>query len=39
MRRRNTAMHVLLNTNASDFLLAVQEPWFDKIGVNRKDDK
>ena len=39
MRRRNAAMHALLNTNASDFLLAVQEPWFDKIGVNRKDDK
>ena len=39
MRRCNAAMHALLNTNASDFLLAVQEPWFDKIGINRKDNK
>ena len=38
MQQQNAAMHALLNTNASDFLLAVQEPWFDKIGTNHKDD-
>ena len=39
MRRRNAPTHALLNTNTSDFLLAIQEPWFDKIGINRSNNK
>ena len=37
MRRRNAAMHSLLETNEDDDILCVQEPWFDKIGTARKD--
>jgi Endonuclease-reverse transcriptase len=39
MRRRNEAMHALLNTNNEDDILCVQEPWFNRIGVARCDDK
>ena len=38
MRRRNTAMHALLETNTSDDILCSQEPWFSRIGVNRADN-
>ena len=37
MRKRNAMMHVLLETNVTDDLLCVQEPWFGPIGVNRSD--
>jgi hypothetical protein len=37
MRRRNAAMHSLLETNTEDDVLFVQEPWFDRIGVERSD--
>jgi hypothetical protein len=39
MRRRNTAMHALLNDNGEDDLLCVQEPWFNPVGTARCDDK
>jgi hypothetical protein len=32
-------MHTLLNTNKDDDILCVQEPWFNRIGVARCDDK
>ena len=38
MRRRNFAMHALLDTNVTDDLLCVSEPWFSRIGVARADD-
>ena len=38
MRRRNAAMHALLETNTTDDLLCCQEPWFSRIGVTRADD-
>src|ERR1700677_1606878 len=37
MRRRNAAMHVLLNTNSEDDVLFVQEPWFHPVGTARAD--
>ena len=37
MRRRNGAMHALLNTNETDDILLIQEPWFGPIGVGRDD--
>ena len=37
MRRRNATMHSLLETNTSDTILFVQEPWFEQIGVQRLD--
>jgi hypothetical protein len=37
MHRRNAAMHSLLETNTLDDVLFVQEPWFDRIGVERAD--
>jgi hypothetical protein len=39
MRRRNAAMHALLNDNGEDDLLCVQEPWFNPVGTARCDDK
>jgi hypothetical protein len=33
MRRRNAAMHVLLNDNGEDNILFVQEPWFNPVGT------
>ena len=30
-------MHALLNTNTSDDVLFVQEPWFGHIGTTRDD--
>jgi hypothetical protein len=30
-------MHSLLETNTEDDVLFVQEPWFDRIGVERSD--
>jgi hypothetical protein len=39
MRRRNAAMHALLNDNREDDLLCVQEPWFNPVGTARCDDK
>ena len=37
MRRMNAAMHALLSTNEEDDLLCIQEPWFNRIGVQRSD--
>ena len=37
MRQMNAAMHALLSTNEEDDLLCVQEPWFNRIGVQRSD--
>jgi hypothetical protein len=37
MRRRNATMHALLNTNSTDDILFIQEPWFNRIGVARSD--
>ena len=37
MQRRNTFMHTLLNTNSTDDILFVQEPWFGCIGTARDD--
>jgi hypothetical protein len=39
MRRRNAAMHALLNDNGEDDLICVQEPWFNPVGTARCDDK
>jgi hypothetical protein len=39
MRRRNAAMHALLNDNGEDDLLCVQEPWFNPVGTARCDNK
>ena len=30
-------MHALLNTNTTDDILFVQEPWFGRIGTARDD--
>ena len=38
MRRMNAAMHALLSTNEEDDLICVQEPWFQRIGVQRNDN-
>lgn len=38
MRRRNAAMHALLETNTTDDVLCSQEPWFSRIGITRADD-
>ncbi len=37
MQCRNAAMHSLLETNQTDNILCVQEPWFKKIGTAHKD--
>ena len=37
MCRMNAAMHALLHTNTDDDVLAVQEPWFGRVGVVRDD--
>jgi endonuclease/exonuclease/phosphatase family metal-dependent hydrolase len=37
MRRRNAAMHALLNSNKTDDILFIQEPWFNRIGIARSD--
>src|ERR1700761_2196270 len=37
MRRRNFAMHALLDANNTDDLLCVTKPWFDHIGTSRAD--
>jgi hypothetical protein len=38
MRRRNAAMHVLLNDNMEEDLLCIQEPWFNLVGMACCDD-
>jgi hypothetical protein len=38
MRRRNAAMHALLNDNREEDLLCVQEPWFNPVGTARCND-
>ena len=38
MRRRNAAMHALLETNTTDDIICSQEPWFSRIGVTRADN-
>jgi hypothetical protein len=35
MRRRNAAMHALLNDNEEEDVLFVQEPWFNPVGTAR----
>jgi hypothetical protein len=37
MRRRNVAMHALLNDNEGEDVLCVQEPWFNPVGTARCD--
>jgi Endonuclease-reverse transcriptase len=37
MRKRNAATHALLNSENNTQLILVQEPWFDTIGMARKD--
>jgi hypothetical protein len=37
MRRRNAAMHALLNDNSEEDVLFVQEPWFNPVGTARCD--
>jgi hypothetical protein len=37
MRRRNAAMHALLNDNSGEDVLFVQEPWFNPVGTARSD--
>ncbi len=37
MRRRNAATHALVGENKEYYILLVQEPWFDRIGVQRGD--
>jgi hypothetical protein len=37
MRRRNGAMHTLLNDNGEEDVLFVQEPWFNPVGTARSD--
>jgi hypothetical protein len=37
MRRRNAAMHALLNDNEGEDVLFVQEPWFNPVGTVRCD--
>jgi Endonuclease-reverse transcriptase len=37
MRRRNAAMHSLLNSNKLADIILVQEPWHGKIGTSRSD--
>jgi hypothetical protein len=39
MRRRNAAMHALLNDNGEDDLLCMQEPWFNPVGMARCDNR
>jgi hypothetical protein len=39
MRRRNDLMHALLETNVTDDIVCVQEPWFGHIGVTRDDEE
>src|SRR5258708_1732574 len=38
MRRRNAVSHALLNSNNKTHLMLIQEPWFDMIGMARKDN-
>lgn len=38
MRKRNSVTHALLNSNNTDNLILIQEPWFDKIGTARQDN-
>jgi hypothetical protein len=37
MRRRNAAMHALLNDNEEEDVLFVQEPWFNPVGTAHCD--
>src|SRR6266404_1399906 len=37
MRRRNAALHTLLETNQSDNILFIQEPWFCCVSIARSD--
>ena len=32
------ATHVLLNSAENTHLILIQEPWYDKVGMARKDD-
>src|ERR1700744_1045805 len=39
MRRcRNSTMHTLLETNAEDDILCLQEPWFSRVGTSCDDE-
>ena len=37
MQCHNVATHTLLNTNKDANIILIQEPWFDKIGINHSD--
>src|SRR6266404_4265283 len=37
MRRRNAAIHTLLETNITDDILFIQEPWFRSVSVSRSN--
>src|SRR6267154_1009540 len=37
MRKRNAITHALLNSDNQTNLMLIQEPWFDTIGMARKD--
>jgi hypothetical protein len=37
MRRRNAAMHALLNDNEEEDVLFVQELWFNPVGTTHCD--
>ena len=37
MGRRNLPTHALLNTNITDHIIFMQEPWFARIGTARSN--
>jgi hypothetical protein len=39
MQRHNAPMHTILNSNKTDDILFIQEPWFNCIGVARNNDQ
>jgi hypothetical protein len=38
MRQHNAPMHTLLNSNKTDDIIFIQEPWFNHISVARSND-
>src|ERR1700691_2487903 len=37
--RRNAATHALLESNKTDWVICMQEPWFGRIGTTRMDSE
>src|SRR6267378_4159993 len=37
MRRRNAAIHTMLESNTTDDILFIQEPWFRSVSVARSN--